>query len=416
MRLSLQPLTDIHLHSNYGREIEPNGNLAYVYIFSAIAFIILLIACINFMNLATARSTQRAKEVGIRKVLGAHRGLLIKQFLGESVLFSVLALLLAMGLVALFLPAFNALADKQLAVRYLDNSGYLWGLLGIALFVGVFAGSYPAIILSSFRPIHVLKGLLAGRDFSRDFATDVTEGFILNEAAVHEFEWGSSEEAVGKQFRCCGNDRMGKIIGVVKDFHHLSPHQTIEPAALMVRASWFNYLSVRISTENVVGVLGALESSWHGLVPGRPFDYFFLDEDYDHQYRTERQLGTIMSIFSLFALLVACLGLFGLASYMAEQRTKEIGIRKVLGASVRSIVFLLSQAFFKLIVLAFVVAVPIAYFVTSRWLQDFAYRIEMGVGLFVLAGLLALLVALLTVSYQAIKAALNNPVESLRYE
>ncbi len=258
--------------------------------------------------------------------------------------------------------------------------------------------------------------VVAGRDFSRDFATDATEGFILNEAAVDEFEWGSPEEAVGKQFRCCGNDRFGKIIGVVKDFHHLSPHQTIEPAALMVRASWFNYLSVRISTENVVGILGSLESSWHDLVPGRPFDYFFLDEDYDHQYRTEQQLGTIMSIFSLLALLVACLGLFGLASYMAEQRTKEIGIRKVLGASVRNIVVLLSQAFFKLIVLAFVVAVPLAYFAMSRWLQDFAYRIEMGIGLFVLAGVIALLVALLTVSFQAIKAALNNPVESLRYE
>ena len=201
---------------------------------------------------------------------------------------------------------------------------------------------------------------------------------------------------------------------MVKDFHHLSPHQSIEPVALMVRASWFNYLSVRISTENVVGVLGSLESSWHDLVPGRPFDYFFLDEDYDHQYRTEQQLGTIMSIFSLLALLVACLGLFGLASYMAEQRTKEIGIRKVLGASVRNIVVLLSQAFFKLIVLAFVVAVPIAYFAMSRWLQDFAYRIEISWRIFLIAGLAALGIALLTVSYQAIKAALNNPVDSLR--
>ncbi len=273
-------------------------------------------------------------------------------------------------------------------------------------------------ILSVDHDFITMYGLevVAGRDFSRDFATDATEGFILNEAAVHALAWGSSEEALGKQFRCCGNDRMGKIIGVVKDFHHLSPHQTIEPAAMMVRASRFNYLSVGIRTENVAGVLGALESSWHALVPGRPFDYFFLDEDYDHQYRTEQQVGTIMSVFSLFALLVACLGLFGLASYMAEQRTKEIGIRKVLGASVRSIVFLLSQTFFKLIVLAFVVAVPIAYFVASRWLQDFAYRIEISWRIFLVAGLAALGIALLTVSYQAIKAALNDPVDSLRYE
>ena len=258
--------------------------------------------------------------------------------------------------------------------------------------------------------------VLAGRAFARDFETDASEGYLLNEAAVRELGWTSPEEAVGKEFRCCGTGPFGQVLGVVKDFHYLSPHQTIAPAVLIVRPSWFNYLSVRIRTADVPGVVGALQRIWQDRVPGRPFDYFFLDEDYDRQYRSEQQLGTITGVFSLLAMLVACLGLLGLASYMAEQRTKEIGVRKALGASATSIVVLLSKTFTRLVVLAFVVAVPIAYFAMSRWLQDFAYRIEMGVGLFVLAGLTALLIALITVSYQAIKAALNSPVESLRYE
>lgn len=542
MKISLQPITDIHLHSNFDKEIETNGNINYIYIFSAIALFILLIACVNFMNLATARSTRRAKEVGMRKVMGAHRGLLINQFLIESSLLSLFSLVLALLLVNLLLPYFNLISGKNLTISFWENKQLLIGLLGIALFVGVIAGSYPAVILTRFRPVQVLKGILstkrptdgwfrkvlvifqfsvsvilivstitiflqmqhmqqkslgfnkdqvvvlkirgdrqvqkhyqsikeqfkkntrvvdatfssgtpgknlrtlwvheegsakdegrdmdilaidydfinmygielvAGRTFSKNFSEDATKGFILNQAAIKDLGW-SPEEAIGKEFRITLDS--GFIIGVVKDFHHLSPHQKITPMVLTINAGWFEYLSLKIVADDIFATMNSLEKSWKELVPGSPFDFFFLDENYDLQYGNERKLGTITSIFSLFAVMIACLGLFGLASYMAEQRSKEIGVRKVMGASISRINLLLSKEFVKLVLIASIIASPIAYMAMNQWLQGFVYKIDISPLTFIVAGVLTMLIALLTVSFQSIKAARTNPVETLRYE
>jgi putative ABC transport system permease protein len=531
----LQPLTAIHLHSHLGYELEPNGDVAYVYIFSAVAFFILLIACINFMNLATARSAQRAKEVGVRKTLGSSRLQLVRQFLLEAVLLSFVALLLAAMLVELLLPALNQVAGKQLQTDYFGNGLLAAGFAGIALLVGVLAGSYPAFFLSSFRPVMTLKGKLqagmgsarlrnglvvfqfavsiilivgaavvfrqleyvrhkklgfdkehvvviqragalkqklavfkqellqhpnvikasasvslpgklfsqssfqpegatlneatvmsvfvvddqfietlgiemaAGRNFSRELLTD-SAAVILNESAARRLGW---TEAIGKPLT--SDDRRYTVIGVVKDFHFESLHQQIRPLLIRLGASVL-YMSVRIRPENLASTLAFLKDKWQALVPEQPFEYFFLDSDFDRLYRAEERTGRIFGYFSALAIFIACLGLFGLAAFAAERRTKEIGVRKVLGASVRQIVLLLSKEFTRLIVLAFVVAAPISYFAMNRWLQDFAYRTEINPFIFVLAGLFALVIAWLTVGYQALKAALANPVEALRYE
>ncbi len=537
--LHLQPLTRIHLHSHLEYEIEPNSDIAYIYVFSAIAFFILVIACINFINLSTARSTNRAKEVGMRKAVGAHRLQLIRQFLGESVFLSLIALMLAIALVELALPALNALAGKELAMGYGGNLPVLLGLVGIALFVGIVSGTYPAFFLSAFQLADVLKGTLkagsknpllrrvlvvlqfaisiiliigtgvvynqldyirdkrlgfhkehvivlpirgqevrqnyeairskllqdpdilgvaassrvpggiigkcsispegaqnefvvpwlsvdhdfietlgielaAGRDFSKDFATDAAEAIMLNEAAVKRFGWESPHKAIGKKARFWGKKRA--VTGVVKDFHISSLHHSIEPLVLHVHPNDFLYISARIRSDHISDALDFLKHTWHEFAPNHPFEYFFLDDSFDKLYRAEHKLGRIFGSFSLLAISIACLGLFGLASFATEQRTKEIGIRKVLGASVSGIVLLLSKEFTKLVIVSNLIAWPIAYFAMKDWLENFAYHIHIGVGTFVLGGILALIIALLTVSFQAIKAALANPVDALRYE
>jgi len=546
----LQPLRDIHLHSDLGVEFEPNGSIKYVYIFSAIAFFILLIACINFMNLSTARSANRAKEVGIRKVVGSYRRQLIGQFLAESIFLSVIALLVAVVFVELILPTFNNLAEKNLQTFYLGNWPLLATLFGITLFVGVIAGSYPAFILSGFKPVSVLKGkvatgvkssrfrsvlvvfqfaasvilivgtliiknqlhyiqnknlgfnkeqvivlhdayalgenlrafktealrhpsllsgtvsgflpvpsnrsdtgfwpegqtsssdnavsmqiwsidydylktlgmeITAGRDFSEAFGAD-SSAVILNESAAKNFGFNNP---IGKRIYRFGftpdqsvdpnNLETFTVVGVVKDFHYASLRQNIGALGFLLRRSR-SFISFRFKAEEVSSVIAFLKSKWQEFGPDQPFAYSFLDERFNDMYRTETRIGEVFSIFAGLAIFTACLGLFGLASFTAEQRTKEIGIRKVLGATVSNVTLLLSKDFVRLVLIANLLAWPVAYFAMNKWLQDFAYRINLSWWMFALAGGLALLIALLTVSFQAIKAALANPVEALRYE
>ena len=544
--LHLQKLTDIHLHSRLDSEFEANGNISHVYVLSAIAFFVLLIACINFMNLSTARSSTRTKEVGVRKAVGAGRFQLIQQFLGESVLLAFISLLLAIVLVELVLPSFNRFAGVELSLAPTENAGALLGFVAIGLFVGVAAGGYPTFFLSGFRPVTVLKtgqrigtggsllrrglvifqfavtialfvgvgvvrgqldycrsknlgidaerivvlsstdemiegydsfryrlmqhsaivgvaaskrvpsaglldnsgarvfdgedvrhldfrvanvrvshdfidtygiGLVAGRSFSTEFPTDATEAFILNESAVSKIGWPSAAAAVGKPFGY--GDRRGQVIGVVKDFHYESFHKPIAPIVMLVMPGDFGSISVKIrsgSGAEMGAALSFLEEVWRDYRPEEPFDYSFLDERYERLYRAERNLGQLFGIFALLAISIACLGLFGLATFMAERRTKEIGIRKTLGASVMSIVLLLSEDSTRWVLLSNLVAWPVAYFAMNWWLENFAYRIDLDWTIFALAGGGALGIAWLTVSWQAVRAALSNPIEALRYE
>ncbi|MGH7598070.1 MAG: ABC transporter permease [bacterium] len=536
----LQPITDIHLHSHLKWELAPNSDMAYIYLFSATAVFILLIACINFMNLSTARSATRAREVGMRKVLGAFRRQLIGQFLGESMLLSVLALLLSLAAIELLLPLFNALSGRELAISYRENPQLLIGVLGIALLVGVISGSYPAFFLSAFQPAKVFKNtsklgaksarfrqvlvvaqfaisialiagtgivaaqldflrnkklgfdkdqvvvipikdgslrnkyeaikvellqvsgvlhasavsnvpggrfnqnpiqwqseedqqsvsqvrvdhdffatlgveMAAGRSFDRNLPTDIDSAFILNETAARLFDW---DTAVGKMVTWFDDDdtRRGAIIGVAKDFHFQSLHQKIEPLLFHVLPSGFNYMLVKVGANDISATLAGLEKKWASFDPNRSFEYSFLDDDFDALYRAEEKMQAIFGNFTLLAVVIACLGLFGLASFTIQQRTKEIGVRKVLGASVSQIVMILSKEFTRLVLIAFVVACPLAYLAMNGWLQNFAYRAEISLNIFLLAGALGLVIAWLTVSYQALKAALANPVEALRYE
>lgn len=544
----LQPLTDIHLHSKLENEIEPNADIATVYTFLAIAIFVLLIACINFMNLATARSANRAKEVGMRKVVGAFRRHIILQFIGESILLAFIAFLLSMVLVNLALPVFNMLTGKTIAFTDLFDVPFVAGLLAVTLIVGFVAGSYPALFLSSFRPIAVLKGagvmvgnsgqsgspilrkgliifqfaismiliagtgivynqmefvrnkklgfdkehvvviqltdpsasnrykayknttlrdpnvinvsaslsapatlvglstmhpagaasdeswqvqtyfcdydftetmgmeLAAGRDFSREFGADTLQGFLINETAAKAFGWNDPDDAISKEIQFAGSPRRFQVIGVVRDFHSQSLREKIMPAIIGYNSNIHFFAFVRIRPGNIPQTIATLRENWQQLVPGYTFDYSFLDNDFDKLYKSEDILGKLLGSFSLLTIFIACLGLFGLASFMADQRTKEIGVRKVLGASVKSIVFLLSKEFTKLVAFAFIVAIPVAWFAMEGWLDDFVYRIAITPQTFVLAGILALLIAWLTVSYQSIKASLANPVDALKYE
>ena len=520
-------------------------------IFSAIALFILLIACVNFMNLATARSSGRALEIGVRKVLGSRRGPLIRQFLLESMVLSFLAMVLALGLVALLLPAFNNLAARQLTLGVVGRGYLLAGLLATPVLVGLLAGMYPALYLSAFRPMAVLKGTLgpamkqgafrnglvvfqfavsmalmagtlvvhrqnaymlnkklgfekehvlvverinwglddraetfkqevlqhpdvisvafagnvpgsgasssaarfsgrvqvtaegapsqepyvmtamytdadfaetlglelaAGRYFSTAFATD-SSAVVLNEAAARQLGF---DNPIGRRLRIRLDERHMQdvtVIGVVKDFHMRSLHQEIPPLVLRM-GHWAQWLMpLRIRTTDVPALVASLEATWKALaLPGEPFLYSFLDEDYQALYRAEQTTERVFGVFAVLAIVIGCLGLFGLAAFTAEQRTKEIGVRKVLGASVTSIVVLLSKKYLALVVLAFLVAAPVAYLAMDRWLDTFAYRIEISWQIFLMAGLTAIGIALLTVSYQAIRAALADPVKSLRYE
>ena len=536
----LQPLLDIHLYSELSHELEPNGDITYVYIFLAIAFFIILLACINFMNLATARSANRAKEVGVRKTLGSLRRHLVRQFLTESVMMSIIATLLALGAALLLLKPFNQMAGKEISIALFAEPWFMLSLLALTLLVGVIAGSYPAFYLSSFRPVEVLKGklkagvkssgirnalvvfqffisitliictllvyqqleytrsknlgfekenvlvvsgihrlpegqqeamkqelisqsqvvnasisnnvppgvnnttifrkkgteedilistyhvdhehlptmeieLLQGRNFSRDFPTD-TAAVLLNEAAVQAFGF---DEPLNEDIMYFGGDygmtQPFKVIGVYKDFNFESLRNTIRPLALMLSTDGTN-MSVRMAAGDPTTTLATVEQSWNRYAPDEPFQYTFLDEDFDALFRAEQRLGQVFSVFTGFAILVACLGLLGLAAFMAEQRTKEIGIRKVMGASVSSVILLLSKDFTKLVIISFLLAVPLAWYIMHQWLSGFAFRIEIGPGIFVLAGASALLIAWLTVSWQSARAATANPVKSLRSE
>jgi putative ABC transport system permease protein len=540
-RFFLQPLERIHLFSHLNFEISPNSDIRQIYFLSALAFIILLIACINYMNLATAQAEKRAKEVGMRKVVGAERRQLIRQFIGESVLYSLVATLLAAILVILLLPFYNSLIGKSIRFHYFHDWEYVICLIGFSVFVGIISGSYPAFFLSAFRPVTVLKGsfrahsrgsalkrilvifqftasiflaistiiiynqieyirnkklgfnkeqivvlpagdrelrqnhepfkyeilqnpsvigitasswlptnirtntggtiwegmeegtdlqiycletdfdfinvfeieLVEGRNFSREFSTD-NQAFIINETARRIFGW---ENALGKQFGFSwGENGMGQIIGVVKDFHFLSLHQEIQPLVIYLTQERISYFSAKISTQNISGTIEFLKEKWRMFSSNYPFDYFFLDDDFEKMYRSEMRFGKIFASFTILAIIIACLGLFGLASFTIEQRTKEIGVRKVLGASLPDIVVLLSREFSRWVFVASLIAWPAAYYAMNRWLQNFAYRTDIGIWMFLLATLLALFMAILTVSFKAIKAAIANPVDSLRYE
>jgi putative ABC transport system permease protein len=533
--LHLEPLTRIHLYHFTG-----GGPITYVYIFSIIGILILCIACINFMNLSTARSMERAREVGLRKVVGSTRAQLVKQFLGESVLLSLISFILALILVQALLPSVNSIVGKQLSLPYRGSALFIF--LGITIFTGILSGSYPAVFLSSFRPAAVLKGavrsgsqnirlrkllvigqfvisialitgtiiiyqqlvyvrntdmginkshvinmelrgglrnqygtiksellrnpdilavsatngsffrrfgtdkigwegkpedrrifmsihsvdfdyqkifdieMVQGRYFSRDHPSDLTDGIIVNETAAKIMEM---ESPVGQRISCWipyDPQRSGTIVGVVKDFHFRSLREKIDPLILVIAPGWFTDAYIRMKPENIPETLGFIEKTIKEFSPDFPLEYSFLDEDIDNLYKTEQRIGNLVRHGTFLAIVIACLGLFGLASFTAEKRTKEIGIRKVLGASVSGIVLLLTKEFTKWVILANLLAWPIAYFVMSRWLQNFAYHVNIGIGTFLLSAALAMVIALITVSFQAVKTAASNPVDSLRYE
>lgn len=533
--LYLEKFEEVYLHSDRGG--TGGGGIKNLYVFSLIALFIIFIACINFINLTTARSVERAKEVGIRKVIGARKQQLALQFIGESVIICVLAFIIALILSTLLLPYFNTLAGEVVLENIFASPRYILLLFAVALGIGLLAGVYPALVLSSFKPIQVLKGrfsggnqgiflrkalvvgqftisialiigtlvvynqmnymknqnlgfsqdqimvlranksrealqqninnipnvkstsygssvpgggnagayseienakgdlqianlalyfvdfdyiphfemeVIAGRDFSRNFASDTTQAMMLNEKAVILFGYSSPEDAIGKRFKQWG--REGQIIGVVKDFHFTSLQSPIEPLSIRMEPTRTSLLTVKIAPENISQTIAAVEASWNKVLPDQPFDFYFLDEFFDRQYRSEQRFGNLFLNFSILAILISCLGLLGLASYSTIQRRREIGIRKIIGSSVTGIVNLLSVEFLKLVGIAFLIATPIAWIGMHYWLQDFAYRIDIEWWVFLLAGIAAMLIALLTVSFQAIKAAIANPVKSLRTE
>jgi len=545
--LDLQKLTDIHLYSHTDYEAEPNGDIKRVYVFSAIALFVLLIACINYMNLSTARSALRAREIGIRKVVGARRKGLVFQFLSESILLTWAAIIIAFVLLYLTLPWLNKVSGQQLSVSILLKWQVLVPLFASPFVVGFISGIYPALFMSSLQPVQTLKGLFkvggtnisfrkvlvvaqfaisiiliittvivfqqlhymqnaslgydkehivtmpynpqlneqyesfrntllqnpvvkdvgrssriptgrlldgmgaqapgsdsmvpvkadirfvatdydfiptygismaAGRNFSRTYGTD-TAGFVLNEAAAKAVGWKLPQEAVGKDFVYGGNK--GRIIGVMKDFHFESLHQTIAPIIFIMPApapnqSFYNAISIKISGQNIPSALATIKQTWQRYLPELPYQYTFLDENFATLYESEQRQETIFTTFACIAIFIACLGLFGLSAFAISQRVKEIGVRKVLGANTTTIVTLLSKEFLKLVVIAAIIAFPVAWFAMHNWLQDFAYRIHIQWWVFVIAGIAALFIALATVSFQAIKAALANPVKSLRTE
>ena len=538
---SLQPLADIHLRSHRESELEPNGDIRFVTLFMIIAFLIPLIACINFINLATARSATRAREVGVRKVMGSDRVQLIRQFLGEAVLIAVFAMIVAVSLVNLALPFVNALAGKQLAFP-LSNGFVLAVLAGGTVAIGLAAGCYPAFYLSRFLPSEVLKGspisgtqglglrkvmvviqfaisifllvstavifdqleyiqtkrlgfnkeqvmvvpitggpqqrnspalkqrlsqlpgvmsmatatvvpgmqalpimpvrpegmrpedhlmmatlqvdehfldvmeieLVVGRNYSPDWGTDSTAGFILNETAVRYLDWGTPVDAIGRQFEWLPfGGAKGNVIGVVKDFHLRTIHEEIEPI-VMLNSTYHNYVLIRIAPDDIPETVSRIGAVWRDVDPRYPLEYTFLKGDFDRLYRADRQLGEVFAAFAFLAVFVACLGLLGLSSFSIQQRTKEIGIRRVLGSTVSGIVVLLSMDFMKYVLLANVIAWPLAYYAMTIWLQNYAYSSEIRLAWFVSGGVTALVIAWLTIGAHAFAASRGNPVTALR--
>lgn len=542
--LFLQPLTDIHLRSDFASysEIEEGGDITTVYIFSAIALFILLIACINFMNLSTAAASKRAKEVGVKKVLGSNKNQLIAQFLTESLIATLLAMVLALVLIALALPTFNSLSGKALEASYFLSPRILIYSLLFTIFISLLAGSYPAFVLSSFKPLSALKNkfttsgnsmgmrnglvvfqfvisagliistlivdqqmsfiqnkdigydkdqmlvlrdarllgsketafkeqiekdsridnitmsgfipagptynsvssiypgqnseairrtviydiddqyiptmgmkLVAGRNFSKDYGSESSNA-ILNETLVKIF--GFTDNAIGQTITMStdneGSTKSYKVIGVVKDFHFNSLHQPIDPMLMLNNPS--SGLIVRAKTSDMAGLISSIEDTWNGFTVDEPFSYALLDELYNQTYIKEQKMGTILRIFAILTIFVACLGLFGLITFTAEQRFKEIGIRKVLGSTVPQIVAMLSKDFLKLVFISFLVAFPLGFYLMDKWLQDFAYRIQIQWWVFVLAGIITILIAFMTISWKSFRAATMNPIEALRDE
>ncbi len=541
-KLHLMNITDIHLHSHLDSEIELNGDIAYIYLFSIIAGFILIIACINFINLATAKSAKRSREVGMRKVLGAYRKMLINQFLAESMIFSILALLVACLLVMLLLPLFNDFSQKALSLNLFNNYFLVSLLIGITLFTGLLAGIYPALYLSSFQPVTVLKGagsksgkagmrsimvvfqffisivmligvgvvhdqlsyvknkdlgfgknriivlpsseeinskyelikdqllqqegiqsvafssripsgrlldsqggevevdgnmknldfrladvhtdfdflstmeipVIAGRDFDVNLASDSLEAFIINESAVKAVGWKTNDESIDKKISYGG--RNGYIIGVVKDFHFESLRQEIAPIIFMITQGRGGSVVLKLREKMEQETIAYLQEQWSFLRPGYPFSYYFVDARFNELYEEDGKVADLVSYFSVIAVIIGILGLFGLASYTAEQRFKEIGIRKVMGASVVQILMLLTKGFTILVLIGFGLAIPVAWWGMTKWLGTFAYHGNINISSIMLAGLTAILIAWLTVSIQTIKAARTNPVDSLRNE
>ena len=541
LRPSLQPVVDIHLHSHRESEFEPNGDIRFVVLYTLIAFLIPLIACINFVNLATARSGMRAREVGVRKAMGANRSQLLGQFLGEAVVMAALAMVISSILVQLALPAVNAIAAKEL-IFPLSNGLLLTALAFGAIVIGLAAGSYPAVYLSGFVPTEVLKGnldsnrrglslrkilvviqfamsifllvstaiiydqleyisnkrlgfnkeqvmvlpitgstqrrntpvlkerlsqlpgvlgvatasgvpgmrvipimavrpdgmapedhlmmatlqvdesfldvleidLAAGRNFSTDWGTDSTTGFLLNESAVRYLGWGTPPEAIGKPFAWLPfGGKKGNVIGVVEDFHLRTIHEEIEPIVILT-STYHIFVLVRLEPGRIPETISRIGETWRNVDAGFPLEYTFLDKDFDRLYQDDRRLGEVFAIFAVLGVLVACLGLLGLASYSIQQRTREIGIRKVLGSSVSTIVVLLSKDFMKYVLLGNLVAWPLAYFVMMRWLRNYAYAEALDFTWFLAGGVVALVIAWLTIGAHAVAASRRNPVNALR--
>jgi len=537
----LAPFADIHLYSYFGYG-NPTRDIEYVYIFSIIALFVLLIACINFMNLSTAKSANRAKEIGLRKVTGASRWGLIKQFFGESILLAFLGTVAAVFLVSLILPVFNDVTAKEIPRDILLTPMIIIGLLLITVFTGVVSGIYPAVYLSSFQPVKVLRGglkagaknsnfrrvlvvfqfslsiflivgtvivysqlnymrnknlgydkehlvytylprdvqpkyellkdkfkqlanvlgvtgsnhspnrigsnsggadwdgkdpemtvligthavdydylktcgieVVEGRDFSEQFPADVVRdtvgNYLINEELVKIM---GVESAVGKRFSIWGVE--GQVVGVMKNFHYNSVKNKIEPLLMMLRPDQSQFLSVRIAPGTIPATMKELEAAWTELLPDYPFEFKFVEEDFEMMYRREQRMVDLLKYFAIMAVIIASLGLFGLSSFTAEQRTKEIGIRKALGATEPNLIYLLCREFIILVGISSLIAWPVGYYVMNGWLEGFAYRFDLGVSIFLFSGLLAVIISLLTVSYQAIKAAIANPIKSLRYE
>ena len=543
--LLLQPVTDIHLHSNLEHEPGANSDITYIYILSAIALFILVVACINFINLSTARFAVRAREVGLRKVLGAYRSQLIRQFLGESVLVTATALMIALVVLLLISPYIDSFAEKPVTASFTGHLLWLLALPVVALIIGLLSGSYPAFLLSAMQPIQGVKGgrrldtagamsrkilvviqfsisialiistgilfnqmeylrnkrlgfdknqviviptlsevvdnfqpwkeallqhtgvigvtqsrslpglagnigqvetvtihrvddpgntrhdvqglnvgldfvetlgmeLLAGRSHSGAFAREAERlNIVINETALRALGWETPEAAIDQQVRF-GNDATRTVIGVIRDFHFRSLHLKIEPLVLFLGGG--SHLSVRLQPGDMGGTLDMIESQWLRSFPGFPFAYTFLDENIDRLYRLEVAISYVIGVFAMVAVFLACLGLFALVSFTVELRTREIGIRKSLGASVQRMLALLSGEFIGLVLLANVFAWPAAWLFMQRWLASFAYRTEVGLGVFFLAGGLALLITLITIAYQVTRTALTNPAEVLRNE
>ncbi|MDB5119911.1 MAG: FtsX-like permease family protein [Sphingobacteriales bacterium] len=545
--LSVEPLKEVYLKGKpRGNKAgsTTHGNINNMYIFSVIAGLVLFIACFNFINLTTAFSLQRAKEIGVRKVMGASKKQLISQFLADAMMLTLLAFIIALLVCVLLLPIFNQLSGKTISTSIFQNPAYIGLLLLITLIIGFLSGIYPAYLLSSFQPIESLKGqlvsgikgiflrkalvitqfsisiiliiatifiyqqlsfmnqnlgfkkdhllvidfqyddriinhetkikqkllnipgvdkasfasyipgkpnkkfptkiesvghdmqefifdtyfidtdflqqyqieIIAGRGFSSKHKSDLRTAMLINETAVKSLGFSNPKDALGKRFSQGTKGGEGIIIGVIKDFHFHSMAEKIQPLTLRISPGFFTYLTLSFSSNNVQSTIKNIEKAWNDLAPGLPLSYFFADEAYHAQYKSEERFGKLFISFSSLAILISCLGLFGLAAFSTTQRTKEIGVRKVLGASTASITSLLSKDFLKLISISIIIASPISWFAMSKWLQNFAYRVDITWWVFALAGILAILIAFITISFQTIKAAIANPVKSLRSE